>query len=141
MQNTDFNSGVPETIGMRDVLPPISMTAEDREQLRRLANAAIDKFPAAEFLAQEVERADVLPQAAPHNGLVTMGAQVVFRDDVTGEARRLTLVYPHEADMSAGKISVLTPVGAALIGLSAGQTITWQLPEGGWKSLTVLSVA
>lgn len=133
------NTNALNTLG--DVLPPIAMTAQDREQLRRLANAASDKFPAAEFLAQEVERADVLAPAATPADLVTMGSTVTFRDDVTGEARRLMLVYPHEADMSAGKISVLTPVGAALIGLSAGQTIAWQLPSGGWKSLTVLAVA
>jgi regulator of nucleoside diphosphate kinase len=52
----------------------------------------------------------------------------------------VTLVYPHEADLDAGRISVLTPVGAALIGLSVGQSIEWQSPTGGWRSLTVLRV-
>lgn len=128
-----------QTIETTTTLPPIAMTAQDRDRLRRLAEAALDKFPAAEFLAQEVERADELAQAAP-SGLVTMGAQVEFRDGATGETRRATLVYPHEADLAAGRISVLTPVGAALIGLSAGQSITWQMPSGGWKTLTVLEV-
>lgn len=125
---------------VRPSLPPITMTAEDRERLRRLAEAGLDKFPAADFLAQEVERADVLAQDARPSGLVTMGSELEFRDDTTSETRRVTLVYPHEADLSEGKISVLTPVGAALIGLSAGQTIAWQLPSGGWKSMTVLRV-
>jgi regulator of nucleoside diphosphate kinase len=139
MQNTASNFQSTAS-SFRDVLPPIAMTAQDRDQLRRLADAALDKFPAAEFLAQEVERADVLAKDAPPNGLVTMGAEVEFRDDATGETRRVTLVYPHEADLAAGRMSVLSPVGAALIGLSAGQTIAWQLPNGGHKSLTILRV-
>jgi regulator of nucleoside diphosphate kinase len=69
-----------------------------------------------------------------------MGSQVEFRDDTTGQVRSVTLVYPHEADLAAGKISVLTPIGAALIGLSASQSIEWQAPSGGWRSLTVLKV-
>jgi regulator of nucleoside diphosphate kinase len=125
----------------QSTLPPIAMTAADRDRLARLAEVALDRFPAAEFLAQEVERANVVTQPAPPPGLVTMGAEVVFRDDGTGEARRVTLVYPHEADVLAGKISVLTPVGAALIGLSTGQTLAWQLPSGVWKSVTVLQVS
>src|ERR1700754_4698713 len=112
MQNTVLNS---HDVLSRDVLPPIVMTAADREQLRRLADAALDKFPAAQFLAQEVERADVLAQDARPSGLVTMGAQVEFRDDASGDVRRVTLVYPHEADLAAGRMSVLSPVGAALI--------------------------
>jgi regulator of nucleoside diphosphate kinase len=69
-----------------------------------------------------------------------MESEVEFRDDVTGQVRTITLVYPKDADMNAGRISVLTPVGAALIGLSAGQSIEWQTPTGGRRSLTVLSV-
>jgi regulator of nucleoside diphosphate kinase len=53
----------------------------------------------------------------------------------------VTLVYPPDADVTEGKISVLTPVGAALIGLSVSQSIEWQTPSGGWRSLTVLKVA
>lgn len=69
-----------------------------------------------------------------------MGADVTFRDDVTGKTRRVTLVYPHEADIDANKISVLTPIGAALIGLSVSQSIEWQTQTGHWRSLTVLDV-
>jgi regulator of nucleoside diphosphate kinase len=52
----------------------------------------------------------------------------------------VTLVYPEAADVDAGKISILTPIGAALIGLSVGQTIEFQTPGGRWRSLTVLKV-
>jgi regulator of nucleoside diphosphate kinase len=69
-----------------------------------------------------------------------MGSRVTFRDDVTSQIRAVTLVYPGEADVSLGKISVLTPVGAALIGLSVSQSIEWETQSGGRRSLTVLAV-
>jgi regulator of nucleoside diphosphate kinase len=69
-----------------------------------------------------------------------MGSRVRFRDDVTGQERTLTLAYPEDADISSGRISVLTPVGAALIGLSVGQSIEWETASGGLRSLTVLEV-
>ena len=72
--------------------------------------------------------------------LVTMGSSVEFRDDFTGQVRRVVLVYPDKADVTAGRISVLTPVGAALIGLSKNQSIDWETPARERRSLTVLSV-
>jgi regulator of nucleoside diphosphate kinase len=122
-------------------LPPIALSAADFAQLQRLANAAANQFPhTADFLAREVERARVVdPAEAPPN-LVTMGSEVEFRDDVTGKVRQVTLVYPHQADIDSNRISVLTPIGAALIGLSVGQAIEFQGPTGGARSLTVLGV-
>lgn len=123
-------------------LPPITLTPEDCGRLSRLADDGMAAFPqAAEFLAREVDRADVATQNRALKGLVRMGSRVVFRDDVTCQIRDVKLVYPEEADISFGKISVLTPIGAALIGLSVGQSIEWQTPSGGVRSLTVLSVA
>jgi regulator of nucleoside diphosphate kinase len=122
-------------------LPPITLNTVDAERLLRLADIARRRFPAAaEFLSREVERANVVspPQMLP--GVVAMGSEVEFRDDTTGQVRRVTLVYPHEADVSAGRISVLTPIGAALIGLSVSQSIEWETLLGERRSLTVLSV-
>jgi regulator of nucleoside diphosphate kinase len=122
-------------------LPAITMTRTDSERLTRLVDAAAETFPwAADFLGREIGRAQVVESVQTLPGLVTMESKVEFRDDVTGQVRTVRLVYPHEADVTAGKISVLTPVGAALIGLSAGQSIEWQTPTGGRRSLTVLSV-
>lgn len=122
-------------------LPPIALTTRDADRLRNLAEVAAEKFPAtAEFLASEVERAEILANAGQLRGLVTMGSEVVFRDDENGRSRIVTLVYPDEADLDAGKISVLTPIGAALIGLSTGQTIEFRLPDGRWRSITVVEV-
>jgi regulator of nucleoside diphosphate kinase len=120
-------------------LPPIAMTVEDRQRLGRLADAASDKSPdTADFLAREVDRASTL--AADEPGRVSMGSQVEFRDDATGHSRRATLVYPEEANLAEGRLSILTPVGAALIGLSAGQSIVYSARDGAPRSLTVLRV-
>ena len=125
----------------REALPPITLTPEDCGRLSQLADDGLASFPqAAEFLAREVDRAHLAPLSHPLLGLVRMGSRVEFRDDVTGQVRIMTLVYPEDADISAGRISVLTPIGAALIGLSIGQSIEWRTPGGGVRSLTVLSV-
>jgi regulator of nucleoside diphosphate kinase len=68
-----------------------------------------------------------------------MGSTVQFKSD-DGQQRRVILVFPGEADISQGKISVLTPVGAALIGLSEGQSIMWTTRDGRDQQLTVLAV-
>lgn len=125
----------------REDLPPITLTMRDFERLDRLVAAAADRFPrAADFLGREISRANIVESTEVLKGLVGMGTTVEYRDDTTDQVRTVTLVYPDEADLAAGKISVLSPVGAALIGLSVGQSIEWQSPAGGWRSLTVLGV-
>jgi regulator of nucleoside diphosphate kinase len=122
-------------------LPPIALSASDFAQLQRLANAAANQFPrTADFLAREVERARVVDSAEAPPTLVTMGSEVEFRDDATDKVRRVTLVYPHQADIDSNRISVLSPIGAALVGLSVGQAIEFQGPTGSTRSLTVLGV-
>jgi regulator of nucleoside diphosphate kinase len=122
-------------------LPPISLRMCDVERLRNIAEAASEKYPeTCDFLAREIDRAEILPDARLLSGLVAMESDVTFRDDISGQERSVTLVYPEAANVDAGKISILTPIGAALIGLSVGQTIEFQTPAGGWRSLTVLKV-
>ncbi len=125
----------------RKELPPITVSGMDFDRLDRLAAAAANTLPrTADFLAREIARATIAPSGFVLQGVVTMGAQVEFRDDTTGQERTVKLVYPEEADLDVGRLSVLSPVGAALIGLSVGQSIEWQTPTGGWRSLTVLRV-
>jgi regulator of nucleoside diphosphate kinase len=122
-------------------LPPIAITRRDSERLARLASAAAGKFPStSEFLAREVDRAHTIEDFESLPGLVSMGSIVEYRDDVTGQARKVKLVYPEEVASDPAGVSVLTPVGAALIGLSVSQSIEFKTPSGGWRSLTVLSV-
>ena len=122
-------------------LPAIAISVRDVNRLRQLAEAASEKYPAtAEFLAREIDRAEIVPADRSMRHVVTMQSEVTFSDDISGQERTVTLVYPEAADVDAGKISILTPIGAALIGLSAGQTIEFQTPSGGWRSLTVRNV-
>jgi len=122
-------------------LPPISLRMRDAARLRNIAEAASEKYPqTTDFLAREIDRAEILPDSQLLPGLVTMDSEVTFRDDISMQERSMTLVYPEAADVDAGKISILTPIGAALIGLSVGQTIEFQTPGGRWRSLTVLKV-
>lgn len=123
-------------------LPSILVTKEDKRRLSGLANSGMERFPrVADFLAREMERASIVPDDADMRGVVRMGSQVDYRDDDSGEAREVVLVYPHDADISRKRISVLTPVGAALIGLSVGQTIQFQTPDRRTRALTVLRVS
>ena len=94
----------------------------------------------ADELADEIGRAHVLAKGKHPQHIVCMNSEVEFRDDTTGKVQKVTLVYPEEADISQRKVSVLTPVGTALIGLRNGHSITWETPNGEVRQLTVLSV-
>ena len=123
-------------------LPPITITTNDASRLRLLAKSSMTRFPrVAHFLAEEIDRANVIPGQVTLPGVVRMGSRVTYRDEKTGRVREVTLVYPHEADINLNRISVLTPVGAALIGLSVGQTIEFQTPTREKRSLAVVDVS
>jgi regulator of nucleoside diphosphate kinase len=121
--------------------PRITLTATDHQKLSVLAEAASNTVPeiAAE-LADEIDRAHVLPKGRAAVDIVCMGCELDFRDDVTGKVQTVTLVYPNEADIAKGRISVLTPIGTALIGLPVGKSIDWITRNGEKKRLTVLQV-
>jgi regulator of nucleoside diphosphate kinase len=115
---------------------------EEAHRLSALADSGMSLFPrVAHFLAREMERAKLVADASELRGIVRMGSQVRYCDDQTGDVRDVVLVYPHEADITLKRISVLTPVGAALIGLSVGQGIEFQTPGHPTRSLTVLDVS
>jgi regulator of nucleoside diphosphate kinase len=121
--------------------PPIVLSADDYERLSALAHAASARMPeVADRLADEIGRAQVLAKGERQPDVVCMNSQVEFRDDTTGKVHVVTLVYPEAADISQRKISVLTPVGTALVGLRAGHSIRWEGRDGDLRSLTVLSV-
>lgn len=122
-------------------LPTILVTTDEARRLGALADSSRRLFPhVVHFLERELDRARVVPDDADLRGVVRMGSHVRFRDDRTGQVRDVVLVYPHEANVAAQRISVLTPVGAALIGMSTGQTIEFQTPDGQTRSLTVQGV-
>ena len=99
-----------------------------------------DTFPEADLLAAELDRAEVLdPKEMPSN-VVTMNSRVRFAMEPSGKEYELTLVYPKDIDGSAGKISVLAPVGSALLGLSVGQEIEWPAPGGGMIRVRIIDI-
>jgi len=124
-----------------DSRPPLVLLQEDYRRLSALANAARITMPQlAEDLAEEIGRARVVARYEKSDTAVCMNSVVTFRDDLTGVIREVTLVYPHEADINAGKISVMTPIGTALIGMVTGRSITWETPSGETRQLTVLGI-
>lgn len=118
--------------------PPITFSQSDYEQLMRLADSGAGK-PVFDELLAELERGRVTPDAKLANNVVRMGTTLRYSTDA-GEDRTVTLVFPHDADISTGKISILTPIGVALIGLSAGQSIDWEARDGRVRRLTVETV-
>jgi len=102
--------------------------------------AMLNSLRPHEQLRNELDRAIVVSAEAVPADVVTMGSRVRYVDEATGERCTVTIVYPADADDAKGRISVLTPVGAALLGLSTGQVIEWQFPDGGRRRLRVQSV-
>ncbi|NNM71494.1 nucleoside diphosphate kinase regulator [Enterovirga aerilata] len=121
--------------------PRITLSAQDYEALSRLVSSAEHTMPdVAAFLQGELDRAHVLPRGRRAPGHVAMGSRLSYRDETTGRVQHVTLVHPPEADISQGRVSVLTPIGAALIGLKAGDGIDWTTRSGDVRHLTVLEV-
>lgn len=119
--------------------PPIIIAKSEHSQLSLLALAGIGhSADAADDLLYELDRAQVVADPALPIDSVRMGSRVRFR---TGrDERDVTLTYPGDADIAERRISILTPVGTALIGLRAGQSISFRTRDGRPQLLTVLSV-
>jgi regulator of nucleoside diphosphate kinase len=107
--------------------PSIYLTQDDLERLSHLLEAQPGRFGKLEG---ELARAVIVPRQDIPPDVVTMNSRVVFQNETTGERHEITLVSPHEADIGAGRISILVPVGTALLGLRIGQSIDWELPSG-----------
>ena len=122
--------------------PPIAI---DESHFTRLsALSSLTNGPMMEvcqYLREELDRADVLPPEKLRPDIVNLGSRVEFRDEQTGKVQDIVLVYPFDADIARRRVSVLTPVGAALLGLSVNQTISFHTRTGEQRELTVLKVS
>lgn len=96
--------------------------------------------PAAEALDVELGRADIVQSTEVPTDAVAMGSTVTFIDLDSNEEKTIQLVYPNEADVTQMKISILSPVGSALIGLRIGGKIDWPVPLGKVRRLKVIAV-
>lgn len=121
--------------------PALIISAHDAARLEALLESPRWRdLPAAAALQDELLRAEVRPPGEMPADVVGMNSTVECEDEDTGKRYHLTLVYPHEADVATGRISVLAPMGSALIGLSVGQHIDWANPEGRELHLRVIAV-
>src|SRR5918912_2563803 len=124
---------VTEAVMVREAT--IYITEVDRQRLEKLIEIAEERDRRAEHeylrkLAHELDRAEtVMPEEVPGD-LITMRSKVRLKDMNTGEEMVYTLVFPAEADSGNGKISVLAPIGTAMLGYRVGDLIEWQVPSG-----------
>lgn len=122
--------------------PPIHMIDTEADALTTLAMGAHARLPeVSDLLLEEIARASIQTAAAIAPDVVTMRATVRFADAASGKQHSYQLVYPGEADISAGRMSILTPVGAGLIGLREGQSILWPDRNGHERALTIIGVS
>jgi regulator of nucleoside diphosphate kinase len=120
--------------GRRTPAREIVIADDDRARLetllRLLAASDLHQPGSGAALAGELRRARVVPRSQLPSDVVTMNATVRMRELVTGEEETYTLVYPDEADIEANRLSILAPVGTALLGYRAGDVVEWPVPAG-----------
>lgn len=122
--------------------PKIIINADDLDHLEALAEGAIARnADLAERLLEELGRAKILPAAKLPANVVAIGNRVTYRDEFSGQERTVMLVYPEDADIAQGKISVMTPIGVALLGLPEGTSFHWDTRAEQRRRLTVISVS
>lgn len=120
--------------------PDITLSSLDVDRIYDLIESLPDNSISTEQLEKELERATIVEpeQLPPH--VVTMNSKVKFLIDTTKKDFFLTLVYPKDLDNTGTKVSILAPIGSALIGLSKGDSIKWTKPDGSKVDVTILEV-
>ena len=114
-------------------LENLIISDKDFVQLSKLENRGL--------LEYELSRAVVVPADQMPLNVVRMNTRVQYLDESNGISREVELVFPEDVDLDCGKISVLSPVGSALLGLREGQTIDWSFPNDPVRRLRVMHVA
>jgi regulator of nucleoside diphosphate kinase len=122
-------------------LPAITLTDQDVKRLTALLTTRVGLAyrDATRGLLRELRRATVVDRENVPDDLVTMNSTLSYREDDTDDIRSVTLVYPWRAH-ERSTLSVLTPIGTALLGLRSGTRVAWPLEDGSVKSLHVLAV-
>ena len=121
--------------------PPIHLLAAESDMVASLALQVEHRSPVvAAMLLEEIERAELHEPASLPREAVTLASEIDFVDEKTGQVRTAQLVLPAEANIAVGRISILTPMGAALYGLMAGQSIDWPDLDGKERRIKILRV-
>jgi regulator of nucleoside diphosphate kinase len=122
-------------------LPKIHLDKTLVGRLEALASAMMRRSPEiGERLMGEIARAKLVAPQKLREDIVTIGSEVTYRDLSTDRMQTVIVVYPEDADIDQQRISVLTPIGVALLGLSAGATISWITRNDETRELEVVSV-
>ncbi len=131
-----LDEGRPATKG-----PPLVLLDSEADALFELALKWQRQHPhSAGLLIDELDRAATVARHELPPDVVTMRSQVVFVDRASGERHTVRLVYPGEADMERHQVSILTPIGAALIGMRVGSAIDWPNRQGERRQLEIVEV-
>ena len=120
--------------------PSIILSSQDLERIEALLDTLPPDSPAARSLREELDRADILPPQEVPPSVVTMRSTVRFQIDESPETFCLTLSYPREMPDVPDGISILTPIGTALLGLSVGDSIDWPRPDGQLVKVRIVEV-
>ncbi|OOG23627.1 nucleoside diphosphate kinase regulator [Thioalkalivibrio denitrificans] len=121
--------------------PPITVSSLDLERLEQLLDGLPrDAQAAHQALREELNRANVVESDKIPPSVVTMNSTVRFRVEPEGNEFERTLVYPSGMDGSPERISVLAPIGSALLGLSVGDSIAWPSPRGGDMTVRIMEI-
>lgn len=132
-----------ETKGKRKTRDPkITINADHLARIDALAEGAMHRDPAlADRLLTEISRARILAPAKMPSNVVSIGSTVTYRDETTGQEKSVILVFPEDADIALQRVSLMTPIGVALLGLSDGATFHWETRGNQRRLLTVIGVA
>jgi regulator of nucleoside diphosphate kinase len=132
----------PSKPGRADARPRITIDRAHLGRLESLASSAQRRMPAlAERLLEELDRARIVESADMPGDVITIGNAATYRDETTGREQTVILVLPGEADIALGRVSLLTPIGVALLGLAEGASFSWDTRQGETRRLTVTRVA
>jgi regulator of nucleoside diphosphate kinase len=130
-------SGLPAN----DSRPPIHLLSAESELVAGLALKAEHRQPAvAAMLLEEIDRAELHEPADMPAGHVLLNTDVTFVDEKSHQMRKVRLVLPAEANIAEGRISILTPMGAALYGLGEGECIEWPDLDGNVRPIRIVRV-
>lgn len=116
----------------------ILMTERDYLRIRHILS--FQNSSEFENLEIELDRAKIVDETEAPLGLVKMNTKFKFEVINEKKSMTITIVYPEDASFAEGKISVLAPLGSALIGLQVNQEINWMFPDGKVKRLKILEV-
>ncbi len=121
--------------------PKIVISADDLGRIEALVEGALQRNPAlADRLLEELNRARIVPPGRLPKSVVAIGSRVTYRDEASGQVKSVTLVYPEKADIACQRISVMTPIGVALLGLAEGAGFHWDTRDNQRRMLTVIQV-